>query len=148
MPLNWNALDSAAVDFVLHSPANDFSQLWLSFSECALSFLAESLSGSVHCLPSVTMIDQRFIQGEPHTGFEKAGDLGEFECGNCSFMQEGCNHPLMMLYSKEPRLPNGHVYVEDEDCCEYVDRVGKPDLDVNEALDTLISSAHRLLRNS
>jgi hypothetical protein len=85
------------------------------------------------------MIDERFIKGEPHTGFEKAGTLGEFECGNCSFMQNdgGCDHPMMMKYSTQPRLENGRVIVQPEDCCEYVDRVGKPDLDVNEALDAL-----------
>lgn len=92
------------------------------------------------------MIDERFIKGEPHTGFEKAGSLGEFECGNCTFMKDGCDHPVMMKYSTQPRLENGHVEVDEEDCCEYVDRVGKPDLDINSALDALTFPTHKMFR--
>ena len=67
--------------------------------------------------------------GEPHTEFEKAGSLGEFECGNCAHYSNGCGHPVMIQYSKQPRLPNGRVKVGDEDCCKFVRRVGRPDKD-------------------
>jgi hypothetical protein len=68
------------------------------------------------------------IKGEPGTGFEKAGTLGEFECGNCSFFEnQGCYQKDMKGKSKEPRNKDGSVEVAEEDCCEYVDRVGRKD---------------------
>lgn len=75
-------------------------------------------------------IDSAHVKGEPGTGFEKAGDLGEFECGNCRFFDgKSCGQIDMMQRSKQPRLPNGRVKVDEEDCCEYVDRVGRKDED-------------------
>ncbi len=70
------------------------------------------------------------IKGERGTGFEKAGTLGEFECGNCSFFEgQGCYQEDMKEKSKEPRNKDGSVQVGEEDCCEYVDRVGREDED-------------------
>lgn len=76
------------------------------------------------------------IKGERGTGFEKAGTLGEFECGNCSFFEDkddeggACYQEDMMAKSKELKHEDGSVKVEAEDCCEYVDRVGREDEDV------------------
>ncbi len=65
------------------------------------------------------------IKGEAGTGFEKAGDLGEFECGNCSFFDtNACHQGDMMQKSTQPKNPDGSVQVEAEDCCEFVDRQG------------------------
>ena len=71
-------------------------------------------------------INANAIRGEAGTGFEKRGSKGPFECGNCSYMKNGdeCHQEDMKKKSKEPRHPNGSVVVADEDCCEYVDRVG------------------------
>ena len=72
------------------------------------------------------------IKGEMGTGFEKAGNLGEFECENCRYFDsaEGaCNQSDMMAHSKQPRLADGRVVVADEDVCMYVERVGRPDHD-------------------
>ena len=72
------------------------------------------------------------IQGEMGTGFEKAGNLGEFECENCFYFDaaEGaCNQETMRAISKQPRLADGRVAVAPEDCCEYVKRMGKKDND-------------------
>jgi len=72
------------------------------------------------------------IQGETGTGFEKAGNLGEFECGNCLYFDAtagACNQADMKALSKQPRLADGRVMVAEEDCCEYVQRVGRPDKD-------------------
>jgi hypothetical protein len=80
-------------------------------------------------------LNPKHIKGEPGTGFEKAGDLGEFECGNCRFFDPkspGCRQPDMMAKSKQPRLKDGRVQVEHEDCCEYVDRVGRKDNDADD----------------
>lgn len=82
-------------------------------------------------------IDVFAIQGEMGTGFEKAGDLGEFECGNCRYFDAAagaCDQGTMKTWSKQPRLADGRVSVSDEDCCEYVFRVGKQDND-NEKTD-------------
>jgi hypothetical protein len=67
------------------------------------------------------------IRGEAGTGFEKAGTKGEFECGNCHYFKNGnaCVQKDMKEKSKEPRHPNGDVVVAEEDCCEYVDRIGQ-----------------------
>lgn len=85
--------------------------------------------------PGADGINVSAIQGEPGTGFEKAGDLGEFECGNCKFMRDaGCHQPDMMAKSKEPRLKDGSVKVDEEDCCEYVKRVGRKKKEKDEGL--------------
>lgn len=65
------------------------------------------------------------IKGEKGTGFEKRGDKGPFECGNCRFFRQGCDQEDMKKKSKQPRLPNGLVKVDADDCCEYVDRIGQ-----------------------
>ena len=70
------------------------------------------------------------VHGEAGTGFEKAGNLGEFECENCRYFDApagACDQADMKLISKQPRLVDGRVSVGPEDCCEYVDRLGKPD---------------------
>lgn len=70
-------------------------------------------------------IDQKAIKGEPGTGFEKRGNLGPFECGNCEYFDgKSCGQKDMMEHSKEPRTKNGRVIVGEADCCEYLDRVG------------------------
>lgn len=73
-------------------------------------------------------IDVFAIKGEMGTGFEKASNLGEFECGNCSYFDAAagaCDQDTMKAWSKQPRLADGRVVVADEDCCEYVQRIGK-----------------------
>ena len=66
------------------------------------------------------------IKGEASTGFEKAGKKGRFECGNCVYFKDkGCNQKDMVAHSKQPKLANGRVAVDPEDCCEYVERIGK-----------------------
>lgn len=71
------------------------------------------------------MLDVKAIHGEAGTGFEKRGDKGPFECGNCRFFaEESCGQKDMMAKSKQPRLANSRVKVDDDDCCEYIDRVG------------------------
>ena len=71
------------------------------------------------------MIDEADILGEKSTGFEKAGTKGPFACKNCLYMKDGCSHEEMKKHSKQPRLSNGNVKVGPDDCCEYVDRIGK-----------------------
>ncbi len=76
----------------------------------------------------LVQIDVFAIKGEQGTGFEKAADLGEFECENCWFYDAkagACNQETMKALSKQPRLADGRVMVGGEDCCEYVDRMGK-----------------------
>ena len=73
------------------------------------------------------LINQSAIKGESGTGFEKAGDKGEFECGNCKYFDAvngACEQPDMVRLSKQPRLSDGRPSVDAEDCCEYVDRIG------------------------
>lgn len=69
------------------------------------------------------------IKGEKDTGFEKAGKLGEFECGNCRYFDgDSCGQADMMKHSKQPRVDGSRrVVVHEEDCCEFVDRVGRKD---------------------
>ena len=75
-------------------------------------------------------INSSNVKGEPWTGFEKAGDKGDFECGNCRwYADDSCGQADMMKHSSQPRLKNGRVKVADEDCCEYVDRVGRKEED-------------------
>lgn len=71
-------------------------------------------------------INSAHVKGEPGTGFEKREDLGDFVCGNCEYYKnDSCGQADMMARSKEPRTKDGRVQVEDRDCCEYVDRVGR-----------------------
>jgi hypothetical protein len=74
------------------------------------------------------------IKGEPGTGYEPAGDLGEFECENCKYFTapNACDQKDMKAKSKQPRLPDGKVKVDPEGCCEYVSRVGRKDEDEDE----------------
>jgi hypothetical protein len=69
------------------------------------------------------------IKGERGTGFEKRGDNGPFECGNCEYFERGnsCHQRDMMAKSKQPRHSDGSVVVAAADCCEYLDRVGTDD---------------------
>lgn len=65
--------------------------------------------------------------GEPFTDFERGGDKGRFECGNCVHMdfKEGvCLHPIMEAVSKQPRK-NGKPKVDHDDCCKFVRRLGE-----------------------
>lgn len=72
------------------------------------------------------LVNIEAIHGEEGTGFEKRGNKGAFECGNCSYYDNhSCGQKDMMEKSKQPRLPNGRVKVEADDCCEYVERIGK-----------------------
>lgn len=77
---------------------------------------------------TLVQIDPMAIRGEAGTGFEKEAGLGEFECENCHFFDAvagACNQETMKALSKQPRLADGRVSVEAEDCCEYVSRMGK-----------------------
>lgn len=79
------------------------------------------------------MINEHHIRGEKNTGFEAYGNKGPFECGNCKYFHPqfgdmgGCDQTEMIIYSREPRLGQNAVLVHAEDCCEYVERVGKRD---------------------
>lgn len=76
------------------------------------------------------MVDEKAIKGERHTGFEKRGRLGAFECGNCSYFDErssSCHEENMMKYSKQPKLRDGTILLAADDCCEYIDRIGHKD---------------------
>ncbi len=71
-------------------------------------------------------INQFAIKGEPGTGFEERGNKGPFECGNCEyFKSNSCGQKDMMAKSKRTKLPNGRIKVGTDDCCEYIQRVGK-----------------------
>jgi len=80
------------------------------------------------------VINEKAIHGEKNTGFEKAGRLGEFECGNCHYYRAlgsahgSCGQKDMMEYSQEPKMADGRILVGAEDCCEYVQRMGKPEI--------------------
>jgi hypothetical protein len=70
-------------------------------------------------------MNQSAIKGEQGTGFEKRGDKGAFECGNCRYFSGGlCRQEDMVQKSREPRR-DGLVEVDKEDCCEFIERVGK-----------------------
>lgn len=74
------------------------------------------------------LINIEAIKGEKGTGFEVRGSKGPFECGNCEYFRAGensCGQKDMMEYSKQPKLPNGRIVVGAEDCCEYIERIGK-----------------------
>lgn len=62
--------------------------------------------------------------GEDTTGFTEGGDHGEFNCGNCVHMKDGCTHPIMKSISKQPKLKNGNIEVDEDDCCTFVRRPG------------------------
>lgn len=84
---------------------------------------------------TLIQIDPFAIKGEAGTGFEKAANLGEFECENCHFFDAkagACNQETMKALSNQPRLADGRVMVEAEDCCEYVDRIGCPEAHEND----------------
>jgi hypothetical protein len=80
------------------------------------------------------LINISAIHGEEGTGFEKDNNKGEFECGNCRYFANGnaCTQKDMKAKSKQPRHPNGDVVVDEEDCCEFVDRIGKIEDDEKE----------------
>ena len=70
--------------------------------------------------------DVAAIKGETGTGFEKRGSKGPFECGNCEYFNgASCGQKDMMDKSKQPREKDGRVKVDAEDCCEFIERVGK-----------------------
>jgi hypothetical protein len=73
----------------------------------------------------MTEVKQSDINGESGTGFEKRGTKGPFECGNCGFFDDGaCHQVTMKKLSKQPRNTAGFPKVDEEDCCEYVERIG------------------------
>lgn len=73
------------------------------------------------------LVNIEAIKGESGTGFEKRGNRGPFECGNCGYFKNGnaCNQKDMMRYSKQPKWPDGTVVVGAPDCCSFVERIGK-----------------------
>ena len=74
----------------------------------------------------VPSLDASAIKGEAKTGFEKAGELGPFKCGNCTYYDTGwCTQKDMKAYSKQPRAPSGVVAVDASDCCEFINRAGR-----------------------
>jgi hypothetical protein len=86
----------------------------------------------------LAQVNQSAIKGEQGTGFEKAGNLGEFECENCFYFDApagACDQETMKSISNQPRLADGRVSVAGEDCCEYVKRIGKKDNDNGESTD-------------
>ena len=77
-------------------------------------------------------INPSAIKGEAGTGFEKHGDKGDFNCGNCEYFDAAdgaCDQWDMKTKSKQPRLDDGRPSVAWNDCCEYVERVGRKDKD-------------------
>lgn len=73
-------------------------------------------------------INQAAVRGEPGTGYENPGKLGEFTCRNCEYFDtrsSSCGQKDMVRLSKRGRLPSGRVYVEPKGCCEYVNRMGR-----------------------
>ena len=76
--------------------------------------------------PNLVHINQFAIKGEAGTGFEERGNKGPFECGNCEYFKDGsCGQKDMMAKSKRPKTANGRIKVDADDCCEYIERVGK-----------------------
>jgi len=72
-------------------------------------------------------IVQGQVLGEPGTGYENENGKGDFECGNCRYFDAAsstCGQKTMVAMSRQPKMPDGRVKVEEEGCCEYVDRVG------------------------
>jgi hypothetical protein len=68
------------------------------------------------------------IKGELGTGFEKRSDKGLFECGNCEHFDASdgaCDQWDMKMKSKQPKLDDGRISVAFDDCCEYIERIGK-----------------------
>jgi hypothetical protein len=72
-------------------------------------------------------INVKALKGEESTGFEKRGNKGPFECGNCEYFKNGnaCTQEDMKRYSKQEKWPDGTVKVDALDCCEYIERTGK-----------------------
>ncbi len=71
----------------------------------------------------MTEINQGQIRGEKGTGFEKRGDRGPFECGNCTFFDKGyCTQETMKKLSQQPKNKEGYPEVKSVDCCEYIAR--------------------------
>ena len=72
-------------------------------------------------------INVKALQGEEGTGFEKRGNKGPFECGNCEYAtgNNACRQPDMMRLSKQSKWPDGTIVIDPKDCCEYVERIGK-----------------------
>lgn len=71
------------------------------------------------------MLDVKAIKGEANTGFEKRGDKGPFECGNCEYFDgKSCGQKDMMKFSQQPRVAGNRVQVAAEDCCEFIERKG------------------------
>ena len=73
-------------------------------------------------------IPQDAVKGEPGTGYENPGKLGEFTCRNCEYFDtrsSSCGQKDMRRLSKRPRMTNGRVSVEAKGCCEFVHRMGR-----------------------
>ncbi len=86
------------------------------------------------------LVNSNHVKGEHGTGFEKRGNKGPFECGNCKhFTGKSCNQPDMVKMSTLTRL-NGNPVVNSDDCCEYVDRVGK--LEPHVRVDRVLAVKH------
>lgn len=80
-------------------------------------------------------IMQSAVKGESGTGFEKRGDKGPFECGNCEYFKSGlCHNKLMMARSKQPKDNGGEVRVNAHDCCEYIERLGSAKRSIGQRL--------------
>lgn len=76
----------------------------------------------------LVQMNQSAIKGEAGTGFEKRSQKGPFECGNCEYFSGAagaCDQWDMKAKSKQPRLDDGRVVVAFDDCCEYIERMGK-----------------------
>ena len=67
-------------------------------------------------------INETSVKGEPGTGYE-SGAKGLFKCGNCSYYKAGsCGQKDMMEKSQRPKTKDGRIKVEEDGCCEFVDR--------------------------
>lgn len=86
----------------------------------ALSLLGQTPAERVPVNPSA-------IKGEAGTGFEKRGQKGPFECGNCEYFDHAagaCDQWDMKTKSQQPKLEDGRISVAFDDCCEYIERRG------------------------
>ncbi len=72
---------------------------------------------------NTTQINSAAVIGELGTGYEDPEDKGPFECGNCKYFSSGtCGQSDMMARSKRPKDASGRIKVDQDGCCDYVDR--------------------------
>lgn len=82
---------------------------------------------------AILQINSANVKGEPGTGFEKriqeGKDKKDFACWNCEYFDANrCGQEDMKRLSQQPKADDGRVIVDSDDCCDYIERVGR-DLD-------------------